>query len=51
MSKKGRYYVHIALESLWTKTSGDVASKEGEFYVNLNGVRFPNKVQLIPDRS
>ena len=38
-----KFLVRVALISLHTKTSGDLTG-EGQFYLNVNGVRFPSQV-------
>jgi len=43
MADKIRWYICIYLDSLHTAKSGEVFAKEGEWYFNTNGNRFPHK--------
>jgi len=45
-SKKPRWYIITFLESLFTKTSGDLFFHEGEWYISTNGQRYPYKGHL-----
>jgi len=42
-SKKPRWYIITFLESLYTKTSGELWFDEGEWFFSTNGQRFPYK--------